>query len=391
MSDNKLMNKKLIRITTVPMSLKHLLKGQMSFMSENGFDVIMISSDGKGLKDVIENEKCSHFIIPLTRKITPFKDLIATFSLYRLLIKDKPDIVHTHTPKAGIVGMLASFLARVPVRLHTVAGLPLVEAKGMKRVILNLVEKLTYNCSTKVYPNSFGLKNIILKNRFTSKDKLEVIGTGSSNGIDTSYFDPELFSSKEKNSLKSKLGIERNDFVFIFVGRLVADKGINELVEVFNELCSDLKGIKLLLVGPFEDELDPLSEKTKLLISSQDKIISVGYQNDVRPFFAISNSLVFPSYREGFPNVVMQAGAMGLPSIVTDINGCNEIIQTDYNGIIVPSKDIESLKRAMSRIFQDKELYLKCSATSRLAIVNNYEQKLYWNALLNEYKSYKNV
>ena len=385
------MNKKLIRITTIPMSLKHLLKGQMAFMSENGFDVIMISSDGKELKDVIENEKCSHFIIPFTRKITPIKDLIATFRLYRLLIKEKPDIVHTHTPKAGLVGMLSSFLARVPVRIHTVAGLPLMEAVGLKRIILNFVEKLTYKCSTKVYPNSYGLKKIVLNYKFTSENKLKVIGNGSSNGIDTSFFDPKLFSPKEKNKLKSELGIERNDFVFIFVGRLVTDKGINELVEVFNELCSDLKSIKLLLVGPFEDELDPLSEKTKLLISSHDKIISVGYQNDVRPFFAISNSLVFPSYREGFPNVVMQSGAMGLPSIVTDINGCNEIIQTDYNGIIVPSKDIDSLKMAMSRIFQDKELYLKCSEKSRLSIVNNYDQKLYWNTLLNEYESYKNI
>ena len=373
------------------MSLKHLIKGQMSFMIENGFDVIMISSEGKELKDVIENEKCPHFIIPLTRKITPIKDLIATFSLYRLLIREKPDIVHTHTPKAGLVGMLSSFLARVPVRLHTVAGLPLMEAVGLKRIVLNFVEKLTYKFSTKVYPNSFGLKKIILNHKFTSENKLKVIGNGSSNGIDTSFFDPKLFSPKEKNTLKSELGIERNDFVFIFVGRLVTDKGINELVEAFNELCLDLKGIKLLLVGPFEDELDPLSEITKLLISSHDKIILAGYQNDVRPFFAISNSLVFPSYREGFPNVVMQSGAMGLPSIVTDINGCNEIIQTDYNGIVVPSKDIQSLKRAMSRIFQDKGLYLKCSAKSRLAIVNNYEQKLYWNALLNEYESYKNV
>lgn len=382
---------KLIRITTVPMSLKHLIKGQMSFMSENGFDVIMISSEGKELKDVIENEKCPHFIIPLTRKITPIKDLIATFNLYRFLVSEKPDIVHTHTPKAGVVGMLSSFLARVPVRLHTVAGLPLVEAKGMKRVILNFVEKLTYKCSTKVYPNSYGLKKIILDHKFTSENKLKVIGNGSSNGIDTSYFDPQLFSSKEKNKLKSELEIERSDFVFIFIGRLVTDKGINELVEAFNELCIDLKGIKLLLVGPFEDELDPLSEKTKVLINSHDKILSLGYQNDVRPFLAISNSLVFPSYREGFPNVVMQSAAMGLPSIVTDINGCNEIIQTDYNGIVVPSKDIRSLKRAMSRIFQNKELYLKCSAKSRLAIVNKYEQKLYWNALLNEYESYKNV
>ena len=385
------MNKKLIRITTIPMSLKHLLKGQMSFMVKNGFEVIMISADGKEVKDVIENEKCKHFIIPFTRKITPLKDLIATFSLYRLLVKEKPYIVHTHTPKAGVVGMIASFLARVPVRLHTVAGLPLTETVGLKRVVLNLVEKLTYYCSTKVYPNSFGLKNIILKNRFTTEDKLGVIGIGSSNGIDTSYFNPKLFSNDEKNKLKSELGIEKNDFVFIFVGRLVTDKGINELVEAFNELCSGLRGIKLLLVGPFEDEIDPLSEKTKLLISNHDKIISTGYQNDVRPFFAISNSLVFPSYREGFPNVVMQSGAMGLPSIVTDINGCNEIIQTDYNGIVVPSKDIESLKRAMLRIFQDKQLYLKCSAKSRFAIVNNYEQKLYWKALLNEYESYKNV
>ena len=383
------MNKKLIRITTIPMSLRFLLKGQMSFMSENGFDVIMISSDGKELKDVIENEKCSHFIIPFTRKITPFKDLMATFSLYRLLVKEKPDIVHTHTPKAGLVGMVASFFARVPVRLHTVAGLPLMEATGLKKVVLNFVEKLTYRCSTKVYPNSYGLKNFILKNRFTTENKLKVIGVGSSNGIDTSYFDSQLFSSKEKNKLKSKLGIERNDFVFIFVGRLVADKGINELVEVFNELCLELKGIKLLLVGPFEDELDPLSEKTKLLISSQDKIILAGYQNDVRPFFAISNSLVFPSYREGFPNVVMQSGSMGLASIVTDINGCNEIIQNNYNGIVVPTKDVQSLKRAMSRLFKDKELYLKCSAKSRSNIVNKYEQKLYWNALLDEYESHK--
>ena len=192
------MSKKLVRITTVPMSLKHLLKGQMSFMSKNGFDVIMISSEGKGLNDVIKNEKCRHFIIPLTREITPLRDIIATFSLYRLLLLEKPDIVHTHTPKAGIVGMLASFLAKVPVRLHTVAGLPLLEAKGLKRLVLNLVERLTYKFSTKVYPNSYGLKDIILKNRFTKEDKLCVIGNGSSNGIDTSFFDPKLFTSEKK-------------------------------------------------------------------------------------------------------------------------------------------------------------------------------------------------
>ena len=381
------MNKKLIRITTIPMSLKYLLKGQMSFMGKNGFEVIMISSDGKELKDVIENEKCKHFVIPFTRKITPLKDLIATFSLYRFLIREKPEIVHTHTPKAGIVGMIAAFLARVPVRLHTVAGLPLMEAVGLKRVVLNFVEKLTYKCSTKVYPNSFGLKNIILKNRFTTEDKLRVIGIGSSNGIDTSYFDPELFSCQENNTLKSELGIERNDFVFIFVGRLVADKGINELVEAFNELCLDLKGIKLLLVGPFEDELDPLSEKTKLLISSQDKIISVGYQNDVRPFFAVSNTLVFPSYREGFPNVPLQCGAFKKAMILSDISGCNEIVTHQKSGLLVRPKLEKEVYSAMRYMLNNTEERINFGRDAYTHVTENFEQSTVWQAQLESYNS----
>ena len=373
------------------MSLRYLLKGQMFYMSQNGFEVTMISSDGKELRDVIENEECTHQIIPLTRKITPFSDLVAVFRLYLILVKVKPRIVHTHTPKAGIVGMIASFLARVPIRLHTVAGLPLLESVGVKRIVLNHVEKVTYMCSTKVYPNSYGLKRIIVQNGFTTKDKLKVIGVGSSNGIDTSHFNPGIFSHRENHELRQELGIEKKDFIFIFIGRLVGDKGINELTQAFNELCFELKDIKLLLVGPFEDDLDPLKNKTKLLISNHDKIISVGYQDDVRPYLAISHSLVFPSYREGFPNVVLQAGAMGLPSIVTDINGCNEIIKAEYNGIIIPSKDIESLKRAMSRIVQDRDVYLECSENARKEIVNNYEQNVFWNALLKEYESLVNA
>jgi len=380
------MNKKLIRITTAPMALKYLLKGQMSFMSKNGFDVIMISADGQELNDVIESEKCKHFIVPFTRKITIIKDLYATYKLYRILIREKPDIVHTHTPKAGIVGMLASYFARVPARLHTVAGLPLVETTGFKRFILNFVERLTYRCSTMVYPNSFGLKEIILKNRFTTKNKLRIIGNGSSNGIDTSYFDSELFSSLENNTLKSELGVEINDFVFIFVGRVVSDKGINELVEAFDRFCLLEQDIKLLIVGPLEDELDPLNEQTKLLINNNVKIISVGYQHDVRPYFAISDSLVFPSYREGFPNVVMQAGAMGLPSIVSDINGCNEIIVNNINGLIIRVKSVQTIYDAMIKITSDKYLFNKLRLNSRDSIKIKYEREAFWGMLLNEYE-----
>jgi len=359
----------------------------MAFMSENGFDVIMISSDGKELKDVIENEKCRHFIIPLTRKITILKDLKATYNLYKLIRKEKPDIVHTHTPKAGIIGMLSSYFARVPIRLHTVAGLPLMEARGVKRFVLNFVEKLTYKCSTKVYPNSFGLKKIILNHRFISENKIKVIGNGSSNGIDTSYFDPELFSIEENTVLKTNLGIKKTDFVFIFVGRIVSDKGINELVEAFDKMCLVEENIKLLLVGPIEDELDPLQKKTKLLINNNDKIILVGYQNDVRPYFSISNCLVFPSYREGFPNVIMQAGAMKLPSIVSDINGCNEIIKNNINGLVIKLKCVDAIYDAMIKITSDKSLFNKLRLNSRDSIKIKYEREVYWGLLLKEYES----
>jgi glycosyltransferase involved in cell wall biosynthesis len=380
------MNKKLIRITTVPMSFKYLLKGQMNFMSKNGFNVTMISSDGQELNDVIENEKCAHIIIPLTRKITILKDLKATYNLYKLIRKEKPDIVHTHTPKAGIIGMLSSYFARVPIRLHTVAGLPLMEATGFKRIVLNLVEKLTYKCSTKVYPNSYGLKKIILNHRFTSENKLKVIGKGSSNGIDTSYFNPELFSIEENAVLKTNLGIKKT-LVFIFVGRIVSDKGINELVEAFDKICLVKENIKLLLVGPFEDELDPLQKRTKLLINNNENIISVGYQNDVRPYFSISNCLVFPSYREGFPNVVMQAGAMKLPSIVSDINGCNEIIENNINGFIIKLKSVDAIYDAMIKITSDKSLFNKLRLNSRDSIKIKYEREVYWGLLLKEYES----
>lgn len=381
------MNKKLIRITTVPMSLKYLLKGQMAFMSKNGFNVTMISSDGQELNDVIENEKCDHIIIPLTRKISILKDLKAAHNLYKLIRKEKPDVVHTHSPKAGITGMLASYFAGVPIRLHTVAGLPLMETRGVQRLVLNFVEKLTYQCSTKVYPNSHGLKKIILKHRFASENKLKVIGNGSSNGIDTSYFDPELLSIEENEVLKANLGIKKTDFVFIFVGRIVSDKGINELVEAFDKLSLVEAKVKLLLVGPVEDELDPLKEETKKIMEANRQIITLGYQNDVRPYFAIADALAFPSYREGFPNVVMQAGAMNLPSIVSDINGCNEIIENNVNGLVIKWKCVDAIYDAMVKITSDKPLFNKLRLNSRDSIKIKYEREVYWGFLLKEYES----
>ena len=377
---------KIIRVTTVPQSLGGLLQGQLQYMSRH-YDVIGISSTGDGrLSEVGITEGIPVIAVEMTRKITPFADLKAVYKLYKIFKREKPTIVHSHTPKAGTLAMLAAKLSGVPHRLHTIAGLPLLVATGGKRKLLDTVEKFTYACATKIYPNSYGLKSIIVKNGYTTETKLKVIGKGSSNGIDTSFFNPELYSNEQHVALRKELNISQSDYVFVFVGRLVKDKGINELIEAYQTISNDYKNTKLLLVGTYEKDLDPLLPKTEKEINTNPNIISVGWQTDVRPFFHASDALVFPSYREGFPNVVMQAGAMGLPSIVTDINGCNEIVEQDTNGIIIQPQDVHSLLEAMKKFLENPDLAKKLSKNAREAITSRYERLFVWKKLHEEYE-----
>lgn len=380
--------KKIVRITTVPQSLRILLKGQLKYMSSH-FNVIAVSSRGDCLDAVVKEQGVRGVEIEMSRKITPIRDFIALVKLIIFLRKEKPFIVHTHTPKAGTLGMIAAKISRVPHRLHTVAGLPLLETTGSKRILLNSVERITYKCATIIYPNSRGLKEIIINNKLAPEWKLEVIGNGSSNGIDTSYFSLESVGTDYKK-IKYKLNISSESFVFCFIGRIVKDKGIEELVRAFTELNQNYTNIHLILVGSFEKDLDPISPEIENQIQINKNISFTDYQNDVRPFLAISNALVFPSYREGFPNVVMQAGAMGLPSIVTNINGCNEIIKNGENGVIIPPKDKNALLKAMNYFVEQKDGMVKEMAEkARPMIVNRYDQKKVWEAILTEYKKLK--
>lgn len=379
---------KLFRVTTVPISVEKLLGKQLTFMNQY-YDVTAISADKEYLERVGKELGVKTHTIEMTRKITPFQDLKSLWEMYSYFKKEKPEIVHSHTPKAGLIGMMAAKLAGVKIRLHTVAGLPLMEATGNKRKVLNFVEKLTYNCTTKVYPNSQGLYDFILKEKLGKADKIKVIGNGSSNGIDVNHFDPRLFCEEANQTLKIQLGISKDDFVFVFVGRLVKDKGINELIGAFKTLqSSNTPTLKLLLVGPLEQDLDPLSQEILDEIENNPNIISVGFQKDVRPYFAISNCLAFPSYREGFPNVVLQALAMGIPALVSDINGCNEIVENHKNGLIFSPKDEDALRISMENIL-DAELYSNIQAVSRSSIMK-YKQEVIWELLKENYDKLMN-
>jgi len=375
--------RKILRITTVPISLKILLQEQLKFIHQY-FDVVGVASPEKELKDVSQNEGVRTVGLHMSREITPLRDFVSLVKMIRLLLREKPDIVHTHTPKAGIIGMLAAFICRVPYRLHTVAGLPVMEAKGMKKSLLFFIERLTYICATKVYPNSYGLQQYILHNRLCSIDKLKVIGYGSSNGIDTAYFCKTQKILLNAKKIKQKYSL-KDKFVFCFVGRVVKDKGIDELMSAFDKLTKEFNNIALLVIGKMESELDPISQKSEEILENNESIIYVGFQSDIRSYLAASDCFVLPTYREGFPNVVLQAASMELPSIVTDINGCNEIIHDNINGLIIEPKNSEALYNAMKKFMIDKNLVKVLSMNTRDEIVKKYDRKNFYRYLLDEY------
>ena len=378
---------RLVRITTLPVSMQVLLKGQMRYMKENGFDVTMISSDGPEVEALKAQEQCPHMSVRLTRKISPLTDLISLIRLVKIFRKIKPDIVHTHTPKAGLLGMWAAWIAAVPVRLHTIAGLPWVETKGAMRMLLKFVEKLTAMPASQIFPNSFVQQQFLLEQGIgTGKSK--VLGRGSSNGINCAYFSKDIDQVAAASTLRASENMEAGAWVWIFVGRVVKDKGIGELLEAFETLNRQFPQDRLWLLGDEEPELDPLDEQHKKILHKHHAIRSWGFQKDIRPFLAAAEVLVFPSYREGFPNVPLQAGSMGCMLILSDINGCNEIVEHQVNGILVPVKNSSQLLSSMLSVRHDPEMKESFSQAIQQKIQTAYDQQTLWKILLEEYKNW---
>ena len=373
------MKKKIIRISTVPISLDLLLKGQLKMLAEE-WEVVAVSSPGKELERVAIREGVRTVAVPMERKISPIKDLISLFRLVKLFHKEKPTMVHSLTPKAGLLAMIAAWLCRVPVRIHTFTGLVFPTAKGIKQKILIATDRLTCRCATFINPEGEGVKRDLAKYHITEKP-LNIIGNGNISGIDL-----ETFSRSEKIMDAAEKIRKEGLTTFCFVGRIVSDKGINELVAAFEELHEKYPATRLLLVGTLEDS-DPLKQETLVAINNNQAIEFAGWQTDIRPYLAASDIFVFPSYREGFPNVVLQAGAMGLPAIVTDINGSNEIIKEGVNGTIIEPRDKEQLKNAMERVLTDEKLRKKFASNARAVIASRYEQKKMWEALRAIYRS----
>lgn len=353
--------------------------GMIPDLREMGYEVVAVSSDGLELQRV-RDAGARTVAVEMQRHISPLKDLKSLWRMIRVFRKEKPAMVHSMTPKAGLICMMAGKLTGVPVRVHMFTGLVFPTSTGLKRRILMFTDWLTCACATHVLPEGEGVKRDLLENGITSKP-LKVLGHGNCRGIDLKKFDrtPEVMAEAEKLRKADK-------FTFIAIGRLVGDKGINELVEAFCRLNKELPDTLLVLVGPYEPDLDPIKPETIKAIDENPAIEAVGSQKDVRPWLAAADCHVLASYREGFPNVVIEAGAMGLPQIVTDINGANEIIIEGRNGTIVPSKDADALYRAMRRMATDAPWRASLATAARPLIATRYEQGYVRRCLYDFYK-----
>lgn len=373
---------KIVRTSTVAGSLNTFCRGLLNeLQQQDGYEVVAVSSPGAGLDEIAEREGVKTVAVPMQRHISPLKDIVSLWRMIRVFRRERPHIVHSITPKAGLLSMLAGWICRVPVRLHTFTGLVFPTAVGIKRRILIFTDRLTCACATHIVPEGEGVKSDLIRFRITDKP-LRVLGYGNIRGIDLEYFNPELPDVRS-----AAAAIRKDDrFTFIFVGRLVGDKGINELVAAFAAVNREYPSTRLLLVGPQESTLDPLSDATLAEIETNPDIEAVGRQNDVRPWLAASDALVFPSYREGFPNVVIEAGAMGLPSIVTDINGSREIVVHGENGVVVPTRDVVALAAAMRQMIADRDMRMAQAAAARPMIASRYEQSYVRRCLREYYK-----
>lgn len=364
--------KKIIRTATVPLSLDLFCRGLFRELSSR-YEIVALSSPQPELDRIREREKVRTIAVPMQRKITPLSDLVSLFRLIRVFREERPDMVHSITPKAGLLSMLAAWITRVPVRVHTFTGLVFPYETGWKRALLMLTDRITSACATNVVPEGKGVMDDLIRFHITRKP-LHVLGNGNVRGIDLHYYVRSEEVLRRGSEIRKWFGIPDHAFVFVFVGRMDRDKGIDNLVQAFRMLESERPDIHLLLVGAEESEGKPLLDQTRETIARSSHIhLSDGWQKDVRPWFAAADALVHPSLREGFPNVVIEAGAMQLSSIVTDINGSREIISEGKNGTIVPAGNSTALYRAMKDLVAQPERTRKMAVTAR-NLAGRYEQ-----------------
>lgn len=376
---------KLIHVTTVPESLCSFFEGQMQYMQRMGFEVQAISSNGPALEEFQAKEKVRVQSVSMTRSITPLQDVKSLFQIWKFLRRCRPQIVHAHTPKGGLIGMLASFLANVPVRIYHIHGLPFVTAAGWKRKLLILTEKVSCLTANRVLCVSDSIQAYAAENGICMPGKMKTLLNGSINGIDSkTRFNPLRFSEVERAKIRAQYKIPDNRLVIGFVGRITRDKGIGDLAAAWEKLREMRKDVDLLLVGPAGTQ-DAVSASVIETLESDPRVHFAGLILDISPLLSIMDVLVLPSHREGFGLATLEAAAMEVPVVATRIPGCVDAVEDGTTGTLVPPKSPQDLEKALCNYIDHPELRRRHGQEGRKRAVALFDQDAMWQALFREY------
>jgi len=373
----------LVHIATVPEFFYSFFQGQLEFMKSQGFDVALICSPGErsqGFKDW----PVHYYPVAIQRRISPLADIISIWKIVGILRSIRPEIVHVHTSKAGLLGMIAAWIAAVRVKVFTIHGFRWVTKEGMSRRVIKVSNRVTCSLADRVFCVSKSNLDLGIGDNICRIEKAKVVCEGSINGVDAmGRFNPE----KEHNSraIRKGLGIPENSFVFGFVGRIVRDKGIEELAAAWRSIRRDFSDVNLMLVGKAESG-DPVSEETLSFLKKDERVHFTGFRPEVAPYYGAMDAFVLPSHREGFPVTPLEASAMGLPVIASNIRGCMDAVVNDKTGILVEPGSTIELERAMRIMLSDRKTARRLGENGRKFVLENFKPKPIWQEMAKEYK-----
>jgi glycosyltransferase involved in cell wall biosynthesis len=376
---------KLVIIATVPETVMSFLVEQIRFLTGEGFEVHVITSPGlTEFPGSHELTSIQHEVV-LTRAISPFADLKATFQIWRLLRDVRPTIVQTRTPKAGLLGMIAAWLARVPIRIYTVDGLPILSQPVLGRALFAITDWLSCRLATEVLCVSRSVRRFMIANGFCRSAKARVLGAGHVSGVDVAKFNPARQSEEEKKRIRNRYGIPQDSLVIGYIGRLVPDKGIAELATAWEVLRGEFPQAHLLLCGYFEP-VHPVPPGLEAKLRSDPLIHITGkWLNDMPAVYSAVDLCVLPTYREGLSTVAIECGAMTVPIVATRVPGCVDAIRDGVTGLLVEPRDAQALTGALRRLLQSAELRAQMGFAARRFVSSRFSYDTTSKRILDEY------
>ncbi|OJY83593.1 MAG: hypothetical protein BGP13_13440 [Sphingobacteriales bacterium 40-81] len=362
----------------------HFLRGQVSYLVAHGFEVIIVSGPGKEIEMLAKEENAKLIPISFTKKITPFTDLVQLFKIINILKKEKPDIINAGNPKSGFLIMLACYFAGYSNRVFTLHGLVSDSKSGLFKAIMTTTERISCSIAKKVIVVSPSLKIHAEQRNILKPNKGLIIGKGSSNGIDLQKFSRTVSVINMSQTLKNKCGLNNNHFVICFIGRLTKDKGIDILFNAFNQLVKKYDNIRLLIAGPVIPE-NPFSVGFMEQLNKDPKVVFMGEVSDIVPVYAMADVLVLPSFREGLPNVLLEAAAMEVPVVASDIPGCKDAVKMEYNGLLFEKGNVDALVNNIEQLINNPDLREVYGRNGRLFVTSDFDNIKIWSGQLNLY------